>query len=309
MAKKGAFADVDDDDNKPAPEVGPEPDTDKGPVVDLSEPDDAEEPGDATPPGRQKRQDRYWMNKQQREDLERRAADAERRAELAVQQAQLIAQQAQQLSQPRDQVAPAEDPDVGRLKERRQLLNDKYELLVQTNRLTADAKRSMEKEAMDIDEAIIDAKTEAKLRKLTANQAPASNPQTAMVQAHISMNHPDIHQELFKNPQMREYADAVHRQLVATGHSQWSTQTVDMVMERTAQQFRLGKHGRTAPREPSPTLRDRLSGVPRGSSGGYVEPSNSVQLTKAQKKAADLAFPHIPEKGRYKHWLKVTSDD
>jgi hypothetical protein len=304
---KGAFADIDEgvDDS-----VGPEPEQNKGPVVDLSADDDDDpvpgEPAEVAKSRKEKRSERYYMNREKEEDYQRRITAAEERAASAFAQAQAILQQAQ--AAPRQAEKPQTDPELDNLKRERALLDREYQLLTKTNSLTDAEYQRLQNKAVDLDEGIHRVIARQELRQFAPQQQTSQvHPQAAAIQAQVAVKFPEVSQALFTNQKAREFADGVHKQLMATGAGMWDANTIDTVMTRTAQAFGLGKHNRSAPREPSSNLRASLAGVPRSSSGGVSMTEGKVQLTKAEKVAADAAFKHMPEKTRYKHYLKVTS--
>ena len=102
------------------------------------------------------------------------------------------------------------------------------------------------------------------------------------------------------------YADGVQKQLVATGAQPYSQDTIDKSMDAAERQFRLGKYKNGVPQTPSPQMRERLQGSPRGGgSGGGEKSEGQVVMTKEMRKMANAAYGHIKDEGkRYKAWYK-----
>ena len=295
------FSAVDDDDFESATTK------EKEPVVDLdAEPDEPDEP-ERGPSRQEKKSSRTWMNKDDRERLERAAMEAEAKANaatLALQQIAPFIQQAQYQQRP-PQVDPI-DTEIERASSDRQALDREYEARYKDTRnpLTAEELDKFRKRATDLDDRRTVLLTQKTLRQ--SGMAP-QNREAEAVRAWLVANHAEATQ----NQQAIGWAQGVQQQEQAMGKNPWSVEVLEKAMDSAERQFKLGRYKNGAQREPDPNLRDRYAGPPRSASAAPGRKGDrKVVMDKTARAMADAAFPHIKDdRKRWEHWAKQVQDD
>ena len=246
--------------------------------------DDDEEPEAPGPSRREKRQQRKAIIDENAQ-LREREARARETAAQALGYAQALSQR---------QAAPQNQEDPW--EQERKALQAEQDLLVRefelkkANLTSADAD-DFKRRAWAFEE------------KKAAYHARRSQPQNqeqdqrARDQMTLMARYPDI----MTNDRVRIWAERRYDQRrIETNRNDWELR--DQVVEEAREQFGM-KPKRRDDREPA--MRRKLTGMPKGGSGGGGEQPGRIQLTKDQVKEADVAYPHLPPEKRYKHFAKV----
>ncbi len=245
--------------------------------------DDDEEPEAAGPSRREKRQQRKAIIDENAQLREREA-----RARETAAQALGYAQALQQRSQ------ATQGPQADPWEEERKALQAEQDLLVREFEL---------KKANLTSQEAADFKSRAWAfeEKKAAYHARRSQPQQQAPQDNGRMLLMARYPDIMTNERARVWAERRYDQrMIETNRNDWELR--DQVVEEAREQFGM-KPKRRDDREPA--MRRKLTGMPKGGSGGGGEQPGRVQLTKDQVKEADVAYPHLPPEKRYKHFAKV----
>lgn len=311
IKKKNPFVDEGEGEGTPEP-------AEKEPVIDLDaeEEDPIDSATPASPSRQEKRAARAWMNRDEKERLQREAEEG-RKAREEAQQAILQAQQAtawaQQLAsqgqrqQVRDPIDDAEDL----WKRERTLLNKEYQQRFAETKgaMTPDEVKKFEDRAIEIENRGTQLQVQRALRGMGVQQQDPRVAQVEAFKANLMQRYPDV----VRSPQALLYAEGEQRKAAARGQDPWSPTVIDAAMQ-AAERDILNKRPQQS-RTPDPVLRDRLAAPPRGASGGggREEGPRQVTMTKEMRKMANAAFPHIKDEAkRYSTWYKAQaaqSDD
>jgi hypothetical protein len=244
--------------------------------------DDDEEPEAAGPSRREKRQQRRTIINENAE-LREREARARETAAQALGYAQALQQRVQ---------APT-GPQADPWEEERKALQAEQDLLVREFELkkaslTSDDAADFKRRAWAFEE------------KKAAYHARRTQPQLSTGPSSESIlmaRYPDI----MGDERVKAWAyNRYNQRQIETNRNDWALR--DEVVEEAREQFGM-KPKRRDDREPA--MRRKLTGMPKGGSGGGGEQPGRIQLTKDQVKEADVAYPHLPPEKRYKHFAKV----
>lgn len=285
-------------------DIDDEIETPKDPVVDLEEEEDEEEePGAPKPTRQEKKASRTWMNREEKERLERQAIEAEARANASAAALSEVTRMAQMFRAPQtqQQVDPI-DAELERANAERIALDDHYAARYRdaNNPLTPEELKSFKDKAV----ALEDRKTTLIAEKVARRNGMAQQQSAGeqAVRAYLAANFPEASQ----NRAALAFAGGIQQTEAALGKDPWSVEVINKAMTEAERQFKLGKHGRGAPREPDPVLRDRYVAAPRGTSGGASKGGEpGFVMLKEYRQMADKAFPHIKDDAkRYRHWVK-----
>jgi len=306
--KRNPFVDEGEGEGEPESPV-------KDPVLELSD-DDDDDPIDApTPSGptrEDKRKNRAWMNREDKDRLERENQELKARADQAILQAQQATTYAQQAVQYSQQNQPrhgySNDPidhAAGLLARERKVLNQEYQnRYAEAGRrpISAEEQQAFEARAEELEQRNVQIGVARALRAQGLGQHNPQQTQADVLRIQITQKYPEASQ----HQAALVYADGVQKQLVATGAQPYSQDTIDKSMDAAERQFRLGKYKNGVPQTPSPQMRERLQGSPRGGgSGGGEKSEGQVVMTKEMRKMANAAYGHIKDEGkRYKAWYK-----
>jgi hypothetical protein len=306
MGKQTNPFSIDDEIDDAAPPKEP-----KEPVVDLDDEEEEDAEEEAPKPSRlAKKGERTWMNKSERERLEREAIEARATANATTLALQQVTQLAQQYARGSQQQAPQSSPidqELERATTERAALDREYQLRVmdRSNPLTQDEANKLREKAIQLD----DKRSELiSVRAMQRAGVGASNPQADAIRSYLVANHP----EAFQNQAAMNFAEGVQRsESAATGKHPYDMSVVQKAMAAAERQFGLGRYRQGAAREPDPNLRERYTGAPRGASGGAPKKGErQVVMTKDYQRMADAAYPHIKDqKKRWAHWAKEVNGD
>ena len=199
----------------------------------------------------------------------------------------------QQLQRPQ---TPQEDPLVAEEKalqaEMDRLVNESN--LLERARGTPEQFADLKRRAWDFDQR----KSAHLLKKAGAGQqqGPDANTQARLL---LTARYPDLMQDerVFAWAQM-EYNKA----LLEGSPNDWNTR--DMVADRARERFGLTPQRRRGGDEDR-AMRQKLTGTPKGGTGGPEAKGGVVRLTPKQVEEADEAYPHLPEGKRYARYAKV----
>jgi hypothetical protein len=277
--------------------------TPKDPVVDLEAEEDDEEEGDPKPSRKEKKASRTWMNREEKERLERQAIEAEARAVASAQALQQVTQMAQMYARPQQQTqSDPIDAELERANAERIALDDHYAARYRdsNNPLTQEELKGFKDRAVALEDKKTMLIAEKVARRSGMQQQQSAGEQA--VRAYLAANFPEASQ----SQQALAYAGGIQAQRAAEGKAPWSVEVIHEAMTAAEKRFAMGKYRSGAPREPDPVLRDRYVAAPRGASGGSSKGGErTVTMTKEFRQMADKAFPHIKDDGkRWRHWAK-----
>lgn len=277
----------------------------ENPVVDLDAEEEDDDPAEPAPKTRkEKKAERTWMNKADRDALERKAIEAEARADADRRALQQVTMMASQFARPQQQQADPIDQELERVNHERVALDDLYAARYRDtqNPLTQDELKKFKEQAV----ALEDRKTGLIVHKVNRQQGigPQQNAGEQAVRAYLASNYAEASQDR----RALAHAGGVQAMEAAAGKDPWSVEVINKAMDSAERAFKLGKHKFGEPHEPDPNLRDRYVGAPRGSTGrGGGGGERKVVMNKEYREMANKAFPHIKDDAkRWAHWAKTT---
>jgi hypothetical protein len=175
------------------------------------------------------------------------------------------------------------------LKERRQLLGERFEYRRKT--MTREEEEKMVAEAERIDEEIFDARAgiRDRIREL---KTPKSNVPEEVGYIRSKYHH------VVRNTDALRYAQGEYLRLIAKGRPA-SGETFEQSLREAEREFRLGST------DVSESQRSKFTSASGGGGGGGGGP-RTIKMTPERKKMADAAYSHIKnEAERYTKWAKV----
>lgn len=244
--------------------------------------DDDDEPEAAGPSRREKRQQRKAIIDENAQ-LREREARARETAAQALGYAQALSQR---------QAAPQSQEDPW--EQERKALQAEQDLLVREFELK---KANLTSADADDFKRRAWAFEEKKAAYHARRSQPQQQPQGPNNEAILMARYPDVIAHEKANAWARLRYD---QRMIETNRNDWELR--DEVADEARERFGM-KPKRRDDREPA--MRRKLTGMPKGGSGGGGEQPGRVQLTKDQVKEADVAYPHLPPEKRYKHFAKV----